>query len=287
MILDAGNIFAQQQLVDQAMKTIDRKAELLVKTMDRMGYDAAALGEMDLYLGLERLRALDKLASFRFLSANLVDRDGNTLFEPYFLLNAGDLKIIVLGLTQPPANRGLFEKRTGGSLVRNPFETAARLVPKIRSKCDVLVILSNLGYERDLELARHVDGIDVIIGGRTRRFMNKPVTQNKTLITSGYFQGRAMGRLLISYKGPVHGWISEGELDFMDRQISAAKERATTENDRNRLQNLVARRETAGQLTRYVGDMINLGPSWADDPGIVTMIRDYRRNFPGTATPSR
>ena len=251
--------------------------------MERMAYSAAALGEMDLYLGLDRLRALDKQASFRFLSANLVNRSGNTHFEPYVLLNAGTLRIIVLGLTQPPSNIELFETRMSGSSVRDPFETAARMVPKLRPKCDILVILSNLGYRRDLELARHVKGIDVIIGGRTRRFMNKPVIQDNTLITSGYFQGRVVGRLVISYKGPVLGWISEGELDFMDRQISAAMERTSTVNDRKRLKNLLARREIAGQLTRYFGGMVNLDPTWADDPGIVKMISDYRKYLPGTA----
>jgi hypothetical protein len=257
----------------------------MVKTMDRMGYGAAALGEMDLYLGLEKLKALDKMAGFRFLSANLFDRNGNTLFEPYVLFHAGELRVMVLGLTQPPTRPDLFENFMDGGFVRDPFETAGRLVPKIRSKCDLLVILSNLGYTKDLELAREVDGIDVIIGGKTRRFMYKPAIQNNTLITSGYFQGRAMGRLLISYTGPVQGWIPEEELRFLDRQIVAAQSSATTEDDRNRLHNLVTRRETAGLLTRYVSDMVNLGPTWSDNSEIVSMIRGYRRNLAGTEAP--
>jgi len=280
LLLDAGNIFAGGPLPEGTLEPMGRKAELLLKAMDRMGYEAAALGEMDLYLGLEKLRALDELTDVRFLSANLTDTGGNTLFKPYLMLKTGTLKVLVLGLTRPPVRSSLLAERMGGNIIQDPLETAGRMVPRLREDCDLLVVLSNLGYRDDLQLAREVDGIDIIIGGRDRRFMKNPKIVNSTLVTSGYFQGRAIGKLVVTYNGPVQGWVSEKELRFMDSKMKAAGERASSERDQEKFNEIRDRREAAGRLTRYHNDMVNLDPSIPDAADVASMIREYREKRP-------
>jgi 2',3'-cyclic-nucleotide 2'-phosphodiesterase (5'-nucleotidase family) len=287
LVLDAGNIFAERAPPETSLETMGKKADLLLRVMEWMGYSAVALGEMDLYLGLKKLQALSQSTHVKVLSANLVDEDGKILFEPYFLFDVNSLKVVVLGLTHPPGDTILFESRMGSSLVLDPLEAAARVVQKVRRKCDLLIILSNLGHEKDLELARTLEGIDIIIGGRSRRYMKKPVIENRTLITSGYFQGRAMGKLMIDYKGPIQGWISVQELAFMDRQIEAIGDRTRTPDDRKTRQDHRARREVAGKLSRYESDMVNLDPSIPDDPKVTDMIREYRKNLPGAVVSSQ
>ena len=280
LLVDAGNIFSGTALPEPSLEPTVRKAELHLNAMDRMGSHAAALGEMDLYLGLEKLRALDELTNVRFLSANLTDTGGNTLFKPYLLLKTGTLKVLVLGLTRPPVRSSLLAGRMGGNLIQDPLETAARMVPRLREDCDLLVVLSNLGYREDLQLAREVDGIDIIIGGKDQRFMKNPKIVNSTLVTSGYFQGRAIGKLAVTYNGPVQGWVSEKELRFMDRELNAAGEKASSEGDQEKLNEIRDRREAAGRLTRYHNDMVNLDPSIPDDADVASMIREYREKRP-------
>jgi len=272
LLVDAGNIFSGKALSEPSLEPTVRKAELHVKAMERMGYRAAALGEMDLYLGPERLRALDEGSGIRFLSANLTNAGGKPLFKPYLLFDTDPLKVLILGLTPVPKRLPLLESRMAGSLIKDPFETAADMVPRLRKRCDLLIVLSNLGYRGDLRLAREVDGIDIIIGGRDRKFMRKPKIAGSTLITSGYFQGRAVGKLTLSYDGPVRGWVSEEELGFLDKQADAAGERG----DQGKLEDLKTRREAARQLTRYRNNMVVLDPSIPDDAHITSMIREYR-----------
>ncbi len=279
LILDSGNLVADKPLAEPSLEPAEAKARLILKAMDHMGYAAAAIGEMDLYLGLDLLRSLNDSTKLEFLSANLTDNKGNTIFEPYRLLKAGGLTVGVIGLTAPPTDKGLFFKRMPGVEVKDPLPAAREAVEKIRGKCDLIVLLSNAGYSMDLQLAKAVPGIDILITGGTKRYMKNPVIQERTLITSGFYEGRAIGRLLIQLDGDIMGWISRKELDFFNRQIETARTKTGTPAGQRALDSLLEKRESATRLTPYESDMINLEPSFSDDPQVVNMISDYRKDL--------
>lgn len=277
LILDSGNFVSNRPLAEPVLESAGAKAELIIQAMDRMGYAAVAVGEMDLYLGLDRLRSLKDMAKIRFLSANLTDSKGKALFETSVILKTGGIRVGVIGLTSPPADKRVLDKRMDGAVVKDPFETASEEVGRIRDKCDLLVILSNITFAKSLELAEIVPGIDMIISGGTKRFMKRPVIRNSTLITTGYYEGRAIGKLLMHLEGNVQGWISLKELDFLDRQIEAAERKMETPQGKQRYENLVNNRDSAAKLTLYEPDMVNLTPSFPDDPKVAAMITDYRK----------
>ena len=290
LILDSGNLVATKPLAEPSLEPAEAKARLILKAMDRMGYWAVAIGEMDLYLGLDLLRSLSDTSKLTFLSANLTDNKGKTIFEPYRLLKAGGLTVGVIGLTAPPTDKGLFFKRMPGAVAKDPLPAARDAVEKIRGKCDLIVLLSNLGYSKDLQLAKSFPGIDVLITGGTKRYMKNPVIQERTLITSGFYEGRAIGRLLIHLDGDIKGWISRKELDFFDKKIGTAETKTGTPAGQRALNSLMEKRESAIKLTSYESDMIKLDPSFPDDLQVVGMISDYRKGLaknavfiPGTA----
>jgi 2',3'-cyclic-nucleotide 2'-phosphodiesterase (5'-nucleotidase family) len=279
LILDAGNFVSSRPLAEQVMETAGAKAELMIQAMERMGYAAMAVGEMDLYLGLDRLRSLNEMASIRFLSANLTDPRGKALFETRAILKSGGVRVGVIGLTAPPADKRVLDNQMEGAVVTDPFQAAGEAVEKLRDKCDLLIVLSNVNFARNLELAETVPGIDMIISGGTKRFMKRPVIRNRTLITTGYYEGRATGKLLVHLEGKVAGWISRKELDFLDRQIEAARTKADTPQGKQRVSNLLKNMESAEKLTLYEPDMVSLTPSYSDDPEIAAMINEYRKDL--------
>jgi hypothetical protein len=279
LILDSGNLAAGKLLAEPALEPAAAKARLILEAMDRMGYAAVAIGEMDLYLGLDLLRSLSDMTKVRFLSANLVDSEDKPLFEAHRLLQAGGITAGVIGLTAPPKDKRMFSRRMTGAVVRDPLPAARESVERIRGNCDLLVVLSNIGYSKDLELAKAVPGIDVIISGGTRRFMGRPVIEGRTLITSGFYEGRAIGRLLLHLDGHVKGWISGDELDFLDRQILNTEAKMKTPGGMEKFEALVRKRRSADELTLYQPDMIYLDPSFPDDPQVAGMIRDYRKGL--------
>lgn len=287
LILDSGNFISSRPLAEQVLESAGAKAKLIVQAMEHMGYAALSVGEMDLYLGLDRLRSLGEMTRVKFLSANLTDSKGKALFESSAIFKVGGIRVGVIGLTAPPADKSVLDGRMAGAKIKDPFKAAGEAVEKIRDKCDLLVVLSNVTFARNLELPETVPGIDVIISGGSKRFMKRPTIRNGTLITTGYYEGRAVGDLTIHLEGKVMGWISRKEMDFLDKQIEAAKVKMNSPQGKARYNALLENRQSAEKLTRYQPDMVNLTPSFADDQKIAAMITEYRQSLKKSSGTSR
>lgn len=203
MVLDAGSALHGGWV---AMKSEGR---VILEAMNAMGYDAMALGRMDVAIGLEALNERAGEATFPFLSANLVGKeDKRPLFEPYTILERQGAKIGIIGLSEPQAVQapGVPDKAT----VLPPVETGIKYVAELRDQVDILIVLSHAGLEEDKALAVAAPGIDVIIGGLTRKLMRVPERVGNTLIVQQGYKGEWMGRLVATFDAQgVPGDVSE------------------------------------------------------------------------------
>jgi len=286
LVLDSGNIFAEKPLSNAALEPALKKAELILRAMEMMDYRAAAVGELDLYLGEKNLKRLAASTSIRFLSANIKNSAGKPVFDPWAVFDVGGTKIGVLGLTSRQVNVDLMERRVPGIWVDDPIRIASRIVPELERKSDLVIALTNIGFPKDRELAKAVKGIDVIVGGKSRTWIKNPREESGTLITSGYFQGRAVGKLLLHLAGPDRsgrGWASGPRIDFLRKRISSEKDRGPASPGSGQAGGFRKELTKLDKMTRYDGDMVSLASSFMDDPKIATMIRDYRRGLKETA----
>ena len=280
LLLDSGNVFTGKPISEAAIDPTVRKAELILRAMEKMGYRAVAVGEYDLYLGEENIRRLAGSTGIRFLSANVLKGKGKPVFDPFVIVDIGTTRVGVFGLTSRAIDHRLMEERLPGVWVEDPMAAAERLVPELSGKCDLVIALTHIGHPRDRELAQRVEGIDVIVGGRTRTWLKNPAQVGETLIVSGYFQGRAMGRLRLHIEGPVTGWASAQMIQYTRGRIAGEETAADpSAGPSGTLDRLRAELEELESKTRYDGDMISLVPSFADDPEIAGMIADYRRQL--------
>jgi len=197
LVLDAGgSLFG-------TWVSLKSGGKVIVESMNLMGYDALTIGRMDLAMGLKTLQALEQIAKFPFLSANLVSlQSQEPIFEPYALLEREGVRIGIIGLSEPEVMQ-VGDVRDQARLL-DPIEVAKRYVQELRSKVDVLVVLSHLGLDEDKALASAVPGIDVIVGGRTRRLMRKPEIVGGTVIVQQGYRGEWLGLLkIVMEKGAV------------------------------------------------------------------------------------
>ena len=135
-----------------------------------------------------------------------------------------------------------------GMVLEDPIETAKRVVAEIQEKeqPDFIICLSHSGTEKgkgeDYELAKAVDGIDVIVSGHTHTILEEPIEVNDTLIVSCGPYTRNLGKLVLS-KGrgetkaelkyyallPIDGSVAE------DEDMKAMAESFKTKVDENYL----------------------------------------------------
>jgi 5'-nucleotidase len=158
------------------------RGELEFKLMSKMGYDASTLGNHEFDNGLEGI--MDQLphAGFPHLCANY-DFSKTILsnkFSPYRIFKKNGIRIGVFGLGI--ALDGLVnQKNYGQTRYLDPVEIAQEMVQELKAqKCHAIICLSHLGYSYnsaqidDRKLASQVSGIDLILGGHTHTFMERP-----------------------------------------------------------------------------------------------------------------
>jgi 5'-nucleotidase len=178
LLLDAGDIFQGTPYFNVF------KGEPEMKAMRMMGYDAGIMGNHDFDAGLENF-AMQLTAHGRFpivmCNYGFEGTPMESLYVPYRVFQKGDLRIGVTGVGI--ALEGLVpEQLYGQTVYRDPVvhanTTAAILKGKM--KCDMVICISHLGDKyaddqvSDEVFAKSSDNIDLIIGGHTHRFFEKP-----------------------------------------------------------------------------------------------------------------
>ena len=100
------------------------------------------------------------------------------------------------------------ENLYGNTIYNNPVSISNTISSTLKHnhKCDLVICLSHLGYQYDTEkiddikLAQQTKNIDLIIGGHTHTFLDKPTTvsnsENKNvLINQVGWAGLVLGRI--------------------------------------------------------------------------------------------
>lgn len=179
LLLDAGDMFQGTPYFNFF------KGEVEIKMMSQMRYDAATIGNHDFDGGIENLQQQMQLhANFPLINCNynFADTPMHDRTQPFKVFKFGSLKIGVLGVGI--ALPGLVPQPLYTNTVSlDPIEQANKYAKILRSDydCDYIVCLSHLGHSyktnqvSDLVLAAESQNIDLIIGGHTHTFLEKPI----------------------------------------------------------------------------------------------------------------
>jgi 5'-nucleotidase len=181
LLLDAGDILQGTPYFNYY------GGELEFKLMSMMKYDLATIGNHDFDNGIEGLLAQMPHATFEFVSANYDFKNTalDTFVKPYKIFVKSGVKIGVFGLGI--ALHGLVDpKLYKETKYNNPIEIAQEISKELKEdkKCDLIICLSHLGFKyddpekpSDIVLARKTKNIDLIIGGHTHTFLDKPIVE--------------------------------------------------------------------------------------------------------------
>ena len=182
----------------------------------------------------------------RFLSANVRSRGAAYANpQPYMIrelrggrLNGRALRVGFIGVTEAGNYRGRE------FVVSDPLVAVRSLVPRVRARADLVVVLAYLSPERIESLARENPEVDVILADVGRPLWLPPKTIGRTYIAYSAYQTKLLGELRLYREQRSGRWKGLARYIELDGLIP---EDATTEALRAE-----ARRELAAVQRRLV-----------------------------------
>ena len=190
LLVDAGDA-----IQGDSLGSISKGLEL-IKIMNYIGYDLAVLGNHEFDFGLEALDNCADMLACGYTCANFCTSDGEPIFRPWRILEAGNLKIGFVGAVTPDT----YAKTTIKDILDDAGEpmydfmtdtTGDRLsavlqkyIDEVRENgADYVILVGHLGNGVDCtEMLRsnniipRLKGLDMVIDGHSHEIYNRTVT---------------------------------------------------------------------------------------------------------------
>lgn len=223
LLVDGGDVEDRSLLESDLSKGI-----AMFRLLKAAHYDASAVGNgAALSYGPAVLAPIAAQSKMPLICANLLDPETlqpvpGTL--PTLILQRGDLKIGLIGVTDPL--RGMY-LRFFNTLCADPLEIVTRYEAELReSGCQVVGLLSHLGKPQDITLAETFHKLDFIIGGHSHDLLTEPLDIAGTPLCQAGDRGRYFGRLDLHLDEHFHVTSWTGRVIEIDQNGEFASEPA-------------------------------------------------------------
>jgi 5'-nucleotidase len=201
LLLDAGDVFQGTPYFNYYSAEPDFRA------MSRMGYDAMALGNHEFDNTVEGFMKMTPFAEFPFLCANY-DFGSSPMADvvkPTLIKECDGIRIGIIGIGVNLAGLVLPTHHAGVSFM-DPVRWADYHANRLRYRegCHYVIALTHHGHRTDVDLAGKTTSIDLIIGGHSHTFLEKPeIHANKhgkpVMVTQVGHGGVVLGRLDVHF----------------------------------------------------------------------------------------
>lgn len=171
------------------------KGEVAVRLLSALGCSAMTPGNNEIMrTHRATLSALAGRSPFPWLCANLRDLEGQPLsgLRDWTMVSAGPVKLGIVGATYPYTVPYSYL----GLRISPPADELRRSVGEVRAAgADLVLLLSHLGFDSDMELVRAGIGVDLVIGGHSHSVLAEPVWQEGVPIAQAGGLGEYVGVL--------------------------------------------------------------------------------------------
>lgn len=216
LLLDDGDSVHGQLLTD-----LDA-GNAMADVMSTIGYDAATLGNHDFQWGVPKLvERLTDHAHYPVVVSNVVQEDGSALpdTEPHRLFDLKGVKVGVTGVLTRDTEHSQRTDRLQGVKFLDEAESVRRSVQALRAQgAHLVVVLSHMGQEGDVHLARKLAGEGLVfLGGHSHDRLTVPLpVEGNWIVQAGSF-GKEVGSLSV-------------DVDLARRQIASLEHRLIAVN---------------------------------------------------------
>lgn len=297
LVLDSGDLFFKKYanpVPENELGGIGEKAHLMIESFNLMGYDAIGIGDDDLTLGKEFLLEISKKANFPFLSSNLFDEvSGKNCFQLSLIKEVHGLRIGIFSLLSPDLFTSSSDPRKKGLNIRPPIEVAKTMVKELKPKTDLIILLSHLGYAKDIELAQSVQGINIIVGGHTGINLVYPLVIKNTIILETASRGMFGAKLDLLFHNDEPVFYNSATKVSLENSLNSTNQKLTSketpEAEKAQLQKAKEEMErTLNQIrskNQFTNHIVALQEQMKEDPDIKKLIEAYKAKVQTTANP--
>ena len=151
--------------------------EAELAAFNAFGYDCLTLGNHEFDNGTEDLAARLARINCPVVCAN-VDCSATALapyVQPCAVLHKAGRTIGIIGAA-PDLSTNISSSARKGLVQLDLVQTVNDCSAKLAPKCDLVILLSHLGYDEDQRLAPMLRGVDLIVGGHSHTFVDDFIT---------------------------------------------------------------------------------------------------------------
>lgn len=197
LFLDSGDFLSA--------KRNELKDSIAFKIYEMFPYDAIGIGDQEFYNGINFITNLIDNSKLPFISLNISVPKFNNVKE-YILLNKKNINFGIISIIDPEIFK-FYPKRIRENIEVSEFSPKLnKNINLIKNQVDILILLSHVGIEKDRELAKRYDEIDLIVGGHSQSFLEKPEKISNTIIVHSGKDGYNVGhlKLKLNKKNEIH-----------------------------------------------------------------------------------
>ncbi len=189
-------------------------ADPMMLAMNRIGFDAMAVGNHEYNFGLPNLERARKDARFPWISANTVVSGGVIEpFAPYIVKTTGGVKVAIIGITTPAVPTWEKPENYKGLRFLSGVEAVQKALAELREKHnpDLVLVAAHAALDRDLktgvvragetgfenmvyQIAKQTPGVDAIVFGHSHQQLEEYVLDGMLLHQPRNF-GISLGRV--------------------------------------------------------------------------------------------
>ena len=212
IFVDAGDFFTGPYISSLT------KGEAVIDAMNYLGLDAAAAGNHEFDHGWQNTQEQFAKAKFPILNGNIFVKETGKLVwdKPYIVKEVNGIRLGIIGLH----GKFAFYDTTADEMIkgldaRDEEQYLRKYIKELKGTTDLIILLIHQGipgtqssggtgdvarnHAKDIELAKNVPGIDLMVTGHPHSGTPKPLISNGTIIVSTDAYTIELGKLELTY----------------------------------------------------------------------------------------
>lgn len=176
---------------------VKSKGEAMVSLLNDLNLDAMT-AHWEFAYGPEHFINLTKKLNYPMLAINCYKKSNNSLvFPPYTIKEINGLKVGIIGIAATIVDKVMPDHFSEGVRFTDGDEELPAYIKELKEEkeVDLVVLVSHLGFPQEIDIAKRIDGIDVLLSAHTHNRVYEPAIINNTIIIQSGCHGSFLGRL--------------------------------------------------------------------------------------------